>query len=233
MSSSRIADVVPEGEQAFKDLDVVFLCDCSGSMSSAGKIGSLNHSLNEVIPKIRDHVKNEANVKVFGRAISFGGQSPSWHIKRTPIEEMRWSDLKSGGGTPMGAALTRVIEELEQMPTSRACPPVLILLTDGYAGDQSTFEAALVAGESVKQFRSAVRVAVSLGTNARPDLLNKFLSPQVEEIFTAHNADQLVAYIEFATLSAFQSASNPVGEYRFGPSGIVDPTMDLADQAWG
>lgn len=52
-------------------LYMIWICDCSGSMVSYGKIQSLNAAIKEALPEIRQVADENPNATIFVRAIKF------------------------------------------------------------------------------------------------------------------------------------------------------------------
>src|SRR5688500_4777876 len=126
----------PGGQLAKRPLHFIWILDCSGSMASNGKIQALNSAIREAIPHIQAAAKHNPEAETLVRAVKFS-TSAQWHIAEpTPVSEFRWVDLSADGETSLGGALSLVAEELRIPPmTTRALPPVLVLVSDGQPTD--------------------------------------------------------------------------------------------------
>jgi uncharacterized protein YegL len=225
---------------ASRPLHFIFLCDCSGSMSVAGKIEALNAAIRESIPNMRTVAAENVHAQIWVRAIKFA-DTAEWHIG-TPvkIEDFAWSDLAAEGLTAMGGALAMTAEELKVgvMP-ERGLPPVLVLITDGEPSDD--FRNGLIKLLDQPWGRKAVRVAIAIGEDVRLSVLEEFVAnPEIKPL-VAHNADQLHRYIRWASTAVLKSASSPATETRAGAAAsshvpvplppVVEP-LDSADMVW-
>lgn len=215
----------PGGPLAALPLHFVWIADCSGSMSSQGKMSSLNHAVAECLPHMRRVAADNPNAEVLVRVLGFS-TGASWIIgKPTPLEFFRWPELKvtAGGHTDLGAALTVLARELRQgvMP-GRALPPVLVLCTDGLPTD--SFQEGLDSLLAEPWGAKAIRLAIGIGRDADFNTLRRFInSPDISPL-RARNADDLVHHLRWASTSILQAASRPfVGT---GPDPQLRPPSD-------
>src|SRR2546423_14562364 len=113
------------GELTTRPLHFIWILDCSGSMAVNGKIQALNNAIHEAIPPMKAVADTNPNARVLVRAVTFSNGA-RWHMEDPiPVEEFRWTDIRAGGVTDMGKALTLVAEQLKMPPmTERALPPV-------------------------------------------------------------------------------------------------------------
>jgi uncharacterized protein YegL len=198
----------PGGELASRPLHFFWVCDCSGSMQSDGKIQSLNNAIKEAIPHMQKAADENPNAQVLVRVLKFS-DGAQWHVAEpTPIADFRWTDLKAEGMTDMGRALTVLGEQLRIPPmTDRALPPVLVLISDGQPTDD--FEAGLKFLMEVPWARRAVRIAIAIGNDADHETLRKFIAhPEIQPL-QANNAETLVNYIRWASTAVLKAASSP------------------------
>jgi uncharacterized protein YegL len=146
---------------ARRELHFIWLLDTSGSMNSDGKIQALNVAIREAIPHLVSAARDNPNVDVRVRAMTFS-DGARWHIETpTPVHDLKWIDVAAGGHTDTGTALKLLAQALKVPPMpERAVSPVLVLVTDGHHTDD--FEAglaALLAGAGAW----AVRMAIAIG----------------------------------------------------------------------
>jgi uncharacterized protein YegL len=211
---------IPElpNEVAKKVLHFFLLVDCSGSMNGA-KIASLNHAVAEALPAIRDAIQGHPEVSVKFRAIKFSNTA-SWHIgsltSADPIDNAFWNDLTASGGTETNQAISILIDALdvELMPgPGRGYPPVCILLSDGFCTNPEGYIAAIEKLNSLNWGKKAVRLAVAIGDESEynEQELLRFVNMKDENgnpvLLKAHNSQELVHFIKWASVAATVGAS--------------------------
>jgi uncharacterized protein YegL len=203
----------PGGELASRPLHFFWICDCSGSMQSDGKIQSLNNAIKEAIPHMQKAADENPNAQVLVRVLKFS-DGAQWHLADpTPVADFRWTDLKAEGMTDMGRALTMLGEQLHIPPmTDRALPPVLVLISDGQPTDD--FEAGLRYLMDVPWAKRAVRIGIAIGNDADQDTLRKFIANTEIQPLQANNAETLVNYIRWASTAVLRAASSPASQSR-------------------
>jgi uncharacterized protein YegL len=202
---------LPGGALASRPLHFIWIADCSGSMGVDGKIQALNNAIREAVPHMQQVAAENPNAQVLVRAITFSNGA-RWHIaQQIPIAEFRWQDLKAGGTTDMGKALTMLAGQLdpEVMPP-RALPPVLVLISDGQPTDN--FDQGLRALFEQPWGKKAVRIAIAIGEDADHDTLQKFIGHPEFKPLQANNAETLVRYIRWASTEVLKSASSPASQ---------------------
>jgi uncharacterized protein YegL len=175
---------------------------------AGAKIQAANFAVREVIPEMRRVANENPNAQVLVRAIAFA-DGARWHVAQpTPISSFQWSDMQAGGVTDMGKALRMLADVLtvEQMP-SRGLPPVLVLLSDGRPTDD--FNRGLKALMEQPWGKKAVRIAIAVGDDVDLDVLQKFIGHGELAPLQAHNANELVNYIKWASTAMLQAASSP------------------------
>lgn len=203
-------DKVPGGAMARRELHFIWLLDTSGSMNVDGKIQALNVAIHETIPQIQAAARDNANVDVLVRAITFSSGA-RWHIdKPTPAAQLRWSNIVAQGHTDMGQALRLVAEALKVPPMpERAVSPVLVLVTDGHHTDD--FDGGLAALMAERWGREALRMAIAIGRDVSTVALRKFIGNDELEPLQANNAEALLQQIRWASRSGVESASQVLG----------------------
>jgi uncharacterized protein YegL len=108
----------------------------------------------------------------------------------------------------MGKALELVAEQLKMPPMSdRALPPVLVLVSDGQPTDD--FDSGLKALLEQPWGKKAVRIAISIGQDADPDVLQKFIGNSELKPLAANSPEALVKHIKWASTAVLKSASSP------------------------
>jgi len=206
---------------ATRPLHFIWIADCSGSMSSNGKIQALNNAIRESIPHMKSEAAENPNAQVLVRAITFSSGA-KWHIADpTPIESFKWNDIHTSGVTDMGKALTMVAEEMKRFP-ERGLPPVLVLISDGQPTDN--FAKGLDAIMDQGWGKKAVRVAIGIGEDADMETLQQFIGHSEYKPLRANNPEALVKYIKWVSTAVLKSASSPASQ----PSGTFgNPTTNV------
>lgn len=187
----------PGGELASRPLHFFWIVDCSGSMYSEGKIGTVNNAIQECIPEMRSEADNNPNAQLLVRALQFSSGA-SW-ITANPvaIEDYSWEPLEANGLTDMGKAFELLAAQLEIPPMpARALPPVIVLLSDGQPTDN--YKAGLAKLQALPWFKKAVKIAISIGQDADDDVLFEFTGNK-ELILQANNPTALVEMIKWAS----------------------------------
>jgi uncharacterized protein YegL len=200
----------PGGELASRPLHFIWICDCSGSMQTDGKIQSLNNAIKEAIPHMQSAADENPNAQVFVRAIKFS-DGAQWTIAQpTPVADFRWADLKAEGMTDMGKAISMVTEQLRIPPMSeRALPPILILVSDGQPTDD--FSGAV---RELPWGKRAVRIAVAIGEDADQNALRLFVANPELPVLRADNSETLVNYVKWASTAVLKAASAPASQHQ-------------------
>ena len=198
----------PGGELASRPLHFIWIADSSGSMEQDGKIQALNTAIREAIPHMKKVAEDNPNAQVLVRAVKFSNGA-QWHLSQpTPVSDFAWTDLAAEGETDMGKALQLVAEQLKMPPMSeRALPPVLVLLSDGQPTDD--FDGGLKALMEQPWGKKAVRIAISIGRDADPEVLQKFIGNSELKPLAANSPEALVRHIKWASTAVLKSASSP------------------------
>lgn len=200
---------MPGGSISARPLHFIWIADCSGSMSVDGKIEALNNAIREAVPHMRKVADENPNAELLVRVVTFS-DGARWHVSQpTPVDEFRWVDLTADGGTDMGRAFIMVAEQLEMPPMSeRALPPVLVLLTDGHPTDD--VKDGLQRLHSLPWGKKAVKLAIAIGEDADPQILQAFINDPERKPLEANNPEMLTRCIKWASTAVLKAVSNPV-----------------------
>jgi uncharacterized protein YegL len=203
-----------------RPLPVIVLADCSGSMSTDGKIAALNQSLAEMIRSFSE--LDAANAEVHLCVIGFGDRT-GVVLPLQPAAKVQFAPLPASGGTPLGAALNLAAELLEDRGAipSRAYRPTVILVSDGQPTDEWKTPLGRF-GEGTRAGK-ADRMALGIGADADIAMLQSFLGDLEKQVFKAADAAQIRSFFKFATMSVTQRSKSA------NPSNIVHllPPADL------
>ncbi|MEM7568562.1 MAG: VWA domain-containing protein [Pseudomonadota bacterium] len=208
------------GALARRQLHVIIMLDCSGSMAG-DRIASLNYALRSSVPELKEVAQENPEIEVLVRVLRFADTAEWMLEKPVPVADWVWEDVSAGGDTHLGAGLEAVRAGLnkETMP-GRQLPPVIVLASDGYPSD--AFEEGLAAFQSNDFAKAAVRMAIAIGGDADLEVLQMFINHPSLKPLRANNAPDLVEFIKWATTAPVKAASSPTGE--------ADPQAALAGQ---
>lgn len=229
----------PVGPVGRRPLHFFVLVDTSGSMYGK-KIGSLNQVMKDVVPLMRKEGESNRNAEVLLRVFSFGNKT-GWHVADpTPIDSFDWTDLDSGGGTPLGEALTQLAKELTPEKLGvRNLKPVILLLSDGMPTDDWRGPLEALGKTPWGKPGRTLRVAVAVGTDRVNDVLAAFTGDP-EMVFEAYNHQDLFNYVKWVSTQVTQASSrmsvveNPDGSTAMGalpepPKNTGGPVVFLDD----
>jgi uncharacterized protein YegL len=174
---------------------------------------------------MRKVAEDNPNAQVLVRAVKFSNGA-QWHISQpTHVADFAWTDLTAEGETDMGKALELVAEQLKMPPMSeRALPPVLVLVSDGQPTDD--FESGLRSLLDEPWGKKAVRIAISIGRDADPDVLQRFIGNSELKPLAANSPEALVRHIKWASTAVLKSASSPAAAAD-RPAGSDAPTTPV------
>ena len=225
------------GGTARRSLRFIVLVDVSGSMSG-DKIQAVNRAIRECIPEMRRNNLDNPFAEMFVEVITFS-TGAQWHVARTSVQELAWSDVGADGVTDFGAALDLLTQALDvQNMGKRNLPPVLLLLSDGAPTDD--WERALHRFEATPWGKPGrtVRIAVAIGEGADKGVLARFTG-SLETVLAADRATTLVQLIKWASISVTKSHSTSMattGSSGPAPAPLPPPPVTLQtdgdDEPW-
>ncbi len=191
----------PGGELASRPLHFFWVVDCSGSMYSDGKIGTVNNAIQECIPEMASEAENNPNAQLMIRALQFATGANWITANPIPVEDYSWEPLEANGVTDMGKAFELLAAQLSIPPMpQRALPPVIVLLSDGQPTDD--YKKGLAKLKALPWFKKAVKIALSIGQDADDDVLMEFTGNR-ELVLQSNNPTALVKNIKWASTTAF------------------------------
>jgi uncharacterized protein YegL len=196
-------------------LHIIFIADCSQSMSRDGKIQALNNALRELLPELKQ-LGQENNFNLLIRAVKFSDDA-GWHIEKpTPVEELKWQDIEiEGFQKSIGKGLLLVSKELTTPPMpKKGYSPVLVLITDGSPTDD--FEAGLSDLITQGWGRKSVRFLVPIGSGANVEILQNFIGISSMKPIQPNNIISICNYLKWTgprkkSDRAFQSLNANAG----------------------
>ena len=218
----------PGAELTNRPLHFFWVVDCSGSMYADGKIDIVNNTIQECIPEMAAAADANPNAQLLIRALQFSTGASWLTANPVPIEDYSWAPLQANGVTEMGKAFDLLAAQLSIPPMpDRALPPVIALLSDGQPTDN--YKAGLDKLKKLPWFRKAVKIAVSIGSDADDDVLIDFTGNR-ELVLQANNGTALVKMIKWiSTTPSMVSApsSKPLNSTPASvPAGASAPVDD-------
>ena len=205
-----------------RQLHFFFVVDCSGSMAG-DKMASLNYAVRSAIPAMRSAAADNPENDVLVRVVSYADKADWVSEEPVPVSSFAWKDLSAKGESAMGEAL----QILAKMLTSKKLPgrqvqPVIVLLSDGLPTDD--VGAGLKALEQSEYGKSALRIAIAIGSDADMPTLQGFIGQSGVKPLQANNAENLVNRIKWAASIPVQAASKPI-------SNGAEPLQQIAQSA--
>lgn len=213
---------VPSFKAQRRQLNFVLAVDCSGSMRGE-KIKSLNYAMRIALPAMRLAAADNPEVGVFLRVLRVGSSVEWQQPHAVAIEDYEWSELEAEGETSIGAALSEIGDFLgpEKLP-GRQLPPIVVLISDGQPTDD--FASGLEALLRSPYGKKAVRIGIAIGSDADLDALRDFIGTSGIAPLQAHNAEELVSRIAWATTTPVKTVSTPcVGVDAAGKAALTAP----------
>lgn len=183
-----------------RPLPVIILADTSGSMSLDGKIQALNLAINNMLNSFKQQSRIKAEIQV--AVLTFSGEKADIYIPLQSVSDIKKEvNLIASGGTPLGDAITRTIEMIEDKENipSRAYKPTLVLVSDGHPTDD--WESAFEALKNSDRAKKATRMAMAIGQDADKDVLTAFINDVEAPLFEAHNAIDIQKFFRAVTMS--------------------------------
>ena len=198
---------------ARQELHLMFIIDNSGSMDGE-KLGAVNNAIRDVMSIMPDIQEDTADATIKISALKFSDEAVWVYDEPKTVEEFKWKDLTTDGGTN----LTGAYEELSKwlckrekggkMPDIGGVAPILILMTDGLPTSYD-HEQALAKLSKKGWFKVALKYALAVGidTNEAMDVLNKFTG-NPETVLKVYTAEALRKVIKVIAVTASKVKSN-------------------------
>jgi uncharacterized protein YegL len=188
----------PTGVYAKRQLNWIWLVDCSGSMRLNDKILTLNYAIREAIPAMRDQAAKNSESAVIVRTLKFANGAHWMTREGTPLVQFSWIDVEAdsedatvGEQTHLGAAFQLLAEELRTFPTmGRYLSPVLVLITDGEPTDD--WRGPLKELLSVPWAQHAMRFAITVGSGTKLEPLKRFINNPEFQPVRAYDTNMIV-----------------------------------------
>jgi uncharacterized protein YegL len=195
-------------EVVSRTMVLFFMVDTSGSMTGS-KIGALNEAIKNVIPEIQQISADSADAKIQIAALKFSCGAEWLYPAPIEAENFKWKYLDTDGWTDFGAACKALNEKLSRKTgfmnaAAGSYAPAIFLLSDGEPTDE--YHAALAQLNGNNWFKSAIKVAVAIGEDAKKEVLAEFTGTS-ETVVTVHTPDALSKLIRFVAVTSSQIGS--------------------------
>jgi uncharacterized protein YegL len=189
-----------------RQMVMFFLIDTSGSMEGT-KISSVNTAIREVIPELRDIGGADIDLKIAVMEFStvLRWQNPAGPVS---VDTFTWSNLTADGATNLGAAFYELNSKLSRnsflQAPSASIAPVIMLMSDGLPSDE--WENSLGVLKNNNWFKSAVKVALAIGSDADTDVLAQFTGDPAA-VLTVYTPETLRVMIKKISITSSQIGS--------------------------
>lgn len=209
-------------EPAKRNMTIFFLIDTSSSMSGT-KLGTVNGTMEELIPDLIGIGGSEAEISI---AVLQYATDVKWITEKGPIsvnQFEKWTRLSAEGVTSMGAAFEELNKKLSRSAfmskPSLSYAPVIFLMTDGEPNDD--WKSGLDSLKRNKWFHYALKIAVGIGSMPNMDVLREFTG-KTELAIKAHDSKELKGLIQFLTIKSSEIGSKSMT--------LVDENHELTEE---
>ena len=171
---------------------IIFMLDTSGSMYHNGRYYALMDAMKKICEDVLPNVNSPRDIDLNTRILCFGGEVSWVHgnvDSGVPINEISWSDItaklpKPNGPTPLGSAIDEVCKTLYRdgsLVDPDQIPPAICLICDGEPNDdyERSYRNAIEMKLETEQqglFARSKRVAIGIGSDYDPDILQRFIN---------------------------------------------------------
>ena len=201
-------------------LPIFILADVSGSMKGM-KIQSVNKAIQDMVATLKnvDDIRGVFKLCI----ITFGGNDEVCiQQPLAEIMEINLQELSANGRTPMGKAILKLTEMIEdkELVKSRDFQPTVVLMSDGcptdYEGSQNESLENYLDWSPIKHFHESarcskcMRIAMSVDAGTDLNMLRAFLNNGTEpmQAIDANDIAKLFKWVTMSTISRM-SSTNP------------------------
>lgn len=169
------------------------------------RIHALNFALREFLPALKD-AAGWASCKVIFQVIAISAE-PYWHLRPTPVDQVRWPDLTAAGSRIVGPALTMLATELSgpDMP-SYGLPPTVALFLSGDPEDN--WLPGLHELNATAWGPHITRLVIAIGKGVSDSTIKRFGGPDATALIAA-NAASLTEYMRWAPVRPGSPTTSP------------------------
>ncbi len=208
-----------QGTVTRKKLVVFYVLDTSGSMEDDGKIGALNEAMRETVDVLQNIAKGNADAELQIAVLQFSSGA-QW-IKEKPIyvEDFYWDDLKAGGLTDIGDALSELYNKMSRheflQSNTGYMVPIIIFMSDGYPTDnwEKALQKITDKENGNKWFQYSTKIAFALGRDADVKTLSQIVGNK-EAVIQTSDLETFKKMIKVVSASSVitNSVSRPQGQ---------------------
>lgn len=188
-------DIVTSQASIRKELNLIWMLDCSGSMKIDNMLEAINKSINKSFKDIVRISKNEELVDIKVSVIKFS-DGASWYIKQGNPGESSINGLNPEGMTDMGQAF-RLLKEffLDLNSEKPLLPPIVILITDGMPTDE--YEINLHGLLGTVTCKKSVKITIAVGDDIDTEVLKRFMDDPGRKLLRADNEELIEGHINW------------------------------------
>ena len=200
-----------QGAVTRKKLVVFYVLDTSGSMEDDGKIGALNEAMRETVDVLQNIAKGNADVELQIAVLQFSSGAQWITEKPIYVEDFYWDDLKAGGLTDIGDALSELYNKMSRheflQSNTGYMVPIIIFMSDGYPTDN--WEKAL---QKITD-KENTKIAFALGRDADAKTLSQIVGNK-EAVIQTSDLETFKKMIKVVSASSVltNSVSRPQGQ---------------------
>ena len=220
-------DINEQEKVARKLLPIIYVLDTSGSMSGA-PIAAVNNAMTETLEVLKDVSRNNPTAELKIGVIQFASGA-EWITKDgfVYMDDFYWNDLKAGGLTDFGSALSALNDKLsrkEYMDSEVGYKvPVIVFMSDGEPTDD--WESALQKiTNGNKWFKIATKIGIAVGDSANTEVMKKIVG-NGEAVIKVDDLETLKKLIKVVSVTASKIGSQSRTDSN-ATSDIIDGIKD-------
>lgn len=221
-----------QGTVTRKKLVVFYVLDTSGSMEDDGKIGALNEAMRETVDVLQNIAKGNADAEIQIAVLQFSSGAQWVTEKPKYVEDFYWDDLKAGGLTDIGDALSELYNKMSRheflQSNTGYMIPIIIFMSDGYPTDNWEKALQKITDKETgnKWFRYSTKIAFALGKDADVNTLSKIVGNK-EAVIQTSDLETFKKMIK--VVSANTVLTNSISH----PQGQDTSNVDIVKKATG
>lgn len=202
-----------------KKLVIFYVLDTSGSMEDDGKIGALNEAMRETVDVLQNIAKGSADAELQIAVLQFSSGAQWVTEKPIYVEDFYWDDLKAGGLTDIGDALSELYNKMSRheflQSNTGYMVPIIIFMSDGYPTDnwEKALQKITDKENGNKWFQYSTKIAFALGRDADIKTLSQIVGNK-EAVIQTSDLETFKKMIKVVSVSSVltNSVSRPQGQ---------------------